>query len=70
MIHLTRLDNVPLVLNSDLIEFIEATPDTMLSMTTGKKVLVKESVPEVVERILSFKRSVACGLPPVQERPR
>lgn len=57
MIQVTRLDNVPVVVNSDLIETIEATPDTVLSMTTGRKVLVRESVAEVVARVVAFKRA-------------
>ena len=61
MIHLTRLDSVPVVVNCDLIESIEATPDTLLSMSTGRKILVKESVVEVIERVLAFKRLVAAG---------
>ena len=66
MIHLTRLDNVPVVVNCDLIESIEATPDTLLTMTTGKKILVRESVDEVVERTVAFRRLAAA---PVSEAP-
>ncbi len=68
MIHVTRFDNAHVVLNSDLIESIEATPDTLLSMTTGKKVLVKESVDQVVERILAFRRAILAG-PELRQRP-
>lgn len=56
MIKVTRLDNRELVVNSDLIEFVEATPETIITMTTGKKVVVRESVDEVVRRALEFKR--------------
>ncbi|HOJ20387.1 MAG TPA: flagellar FlbD family protein [Armatimonadota bacterium] len=61
MIHLTRLDSAPIVVNCDLVESIEATPDTLLSLTTGKKILVKESVAEVVEKVVAFKRLIAAG---------
>ncbi|HHX39393.1 MAG TPA: flagellar FlbD family protein [Armatimonadetes bacterium] len=61
MIHLTRLDSAPIVVNCDLVESIEATPDTLLSMTTGKKILVKESVAEVLDKVVAFKRLVAAG---------
>ena len=48
MIHLTRLNESKLVLNSDLIEFVEALPDTIITLTTGQKIIVKESVDEIV----------------------
>jgi flagellar protein FlbD len=56
MIALTRLNHVPLVVNSDLIEHIEVTPDTVVALTTGQKFLVLESADEVIERILHFRR--------------
>jgi flagellar protein FlbD len=43
MIHLTRLNQVPVVVNADLIEHIETTPDTVIALTTGQKILVRES---------------------------
>lgn len=55
MVKLTRLDRREVVVNADLVEFIEATPETIISMTTGKKVVVKESVDEVVRRIVEFR---------------
>ena len=55
VIKLTRLDRRELVVNADLVEFIEATPETIISMTTGKKVVVKESVDEVIRRIVEFR---------------
>ena len=47
MIHVTRINHVPLVLNADLIEHIETTPDTVVSLTTGQKFVVLESAEEV-----------------------
>jgi len=46
MIQLTRLNRLPLVLNSDLIEYIEITPDTVITLTTGQKIMVGESAAE------------------------
>ena len=60
MIHLTRINRVPLVLNSDLIEHIETTPDTVVSLTTGQKMLVLESPEEIVDRVVQFRRSIAA----------
>jgi flagellar protein FlbD len=56
MIRLTRLNHVPLVLNSDLIEHIDVTPDTVITLTTGQILRVRETAEEVVERIVDFRR--------------
>jgi len=69
MIRLTRLNHVPLVLNSDLIEHIEVTPDTVISLTTGQKIMVLESAEEIVDRVLQFRRSVLEGIQPRAAKP-
>jgi len=58
MIYLTRLDNSEIVLNSLLIERIEHTPDTVITLTTGNKVVVRESPQDVVERAVEYLRSL------------
>lgn len=58
MIHVTRINHLPLVLNSDLIEHMESTPDTVISLTNGQKLVVLESVDEVVQRVKDFRRSI------------
>lgn len=58
MIHVTRLNHTPIVLNSDLIEQIETTPDTVISLTTGQKIMVLESTEEIVRRIRLFRHSI------------
>ena len=58
MITLTRLNDAPIVVNSDLIEFIEALPDTIVTLTTGQKIMVKETVDEVVEKVTDYKRAI------------
>ena len=63
MIRLTRLNHRPLVLNADLIESIEATPDTVISMTTGQKLVVLEPAEEVVRRVVEFRRAIYGGIP-------
>lgn len=62
MIHLTRINRVPLVLNSDLIEHVEATPDTVVSLVTGQKIRVLESPADIVEKVVQFRRSIGGGL--------
>ncbi len=63
MIYLTRLNQVPLVINSDLIEHIEVTPDTVVVLTSGEKYLVLESADEVIERVIKFRRAVFTRQP-------
>lgn len=64
MIKLTRLNHVPLIVNSDLIEHVEVTPDTVVALTTGQKFLVLESAEDVVERVIQFRRSIlGAGCP-------
>ena len=55
MIELTRLNGSPMVLNSDLIKTAEASPDTMLTLINGEKMIVREEPAEVVERILVYR---------------
>lgn len=62
MIQLTRLNNHPLIVNSDLIKFIENAPDTVLTLVTGEKVVVLESSDKVLERIVEFRRSILSGI--------
>jgi flagellar protein FlbD len=61
MIHLTRLNHTPVVLNCDLIEHVETTPDTVISLTTGQKLMVLESAEEIIERVVRFRRSIVLG---------
>lgn len=63
MINLTRINHLPLVLNSDLIEHIERTPDTVVSLTSGLKLLVLESPDEIIERVIEFRRAILASPP-------
>jgi flagellar protein FlbD len=63
MIHLTRINRMPLVLNADLIEHIEATPDTVISLTNGHKYVVWENADEVIERVVEFRRRIQRSAP-------
>ncbi|HUA16181.1 MAG TPA: flagellar FlbD family protein [Verrucomicrobiae bacterium] len=62
MIQLTRLNNKPLMVNSDLIKFVEQSPDTLVTLLTGEKIVVLEKADEVLVRIIEFRRSVLRGL--------
>ena len=58
MIRLTRLNHAPMVLNSDLIEHIDVTPDTVITLTTGQILRVCETADEVIGRIVEFRRRI------------
>ena len=64
MIKVTRINHKTLTINSELIELIEETPDTLITMTTGRKILVEESEIDIVEKIIEYKtkcfREVKC----------
>jgi flagellar protein FlbD len=71
MIELTRLNGTPMMLNSDLIKTAEASPDTMLTLIHGEKLIVRESIDEVAKRVLSYRAllltNVALRLHPFTE---
>lgn len=56
MIKLTRLNGTEFWVNQDHIEFIERTPETVLSLADGKKITVKESADELIEKVIEFRR--------------
>jgi len=60
MIQVTRINHVPLVLNADLIEHIETTPDTVISLTNGQKFMVLESADEIIQRVIAFRRQIVA----------
>ena len=62
MIQLTRLNNQTLVLNADLVKFVEQSPDTVITLVNGEKFIVRESVDEVVQRVLQFRCSIMQGV--------
>jgi flagellar protein FlbD len=62
MIELTRLNGTPMVLNSDLIKTAEASPDTMLTLINGEKLIVREQTSEVVERVLAYRARLLAAV--------
>ncbi|TGM52424.1 flagellar FlbD family protein [Leptospira vanthielii] len=66
MVILHRLKGAEFVLNADLIETIEANPDTIITLVNEKKFIVQEPVAEVVEKVVSYKTRIH-GLPRVKE---
>lgn len=64
MIAVTRLDGSPILLNDDLIESIEQTPDTVLSLINGHKLMVRDDPTELMQRVIDFRRLVYQGQSP------
>jgi len=58
MIHLTRLNGNPLVVNSDLIKYVESSPDTVLTLVNGEKIVVLEACEDVVDRTIAYRARV------------
>ena len=63
MIYVTRLNRTPVVLNCDLIEHMETTPDTVISLTSGQKFMVLESAEEIIDRVVQYRRMILTELP-------
>jgi len=61
MIHVTRLNRTSVVLNCDLIEHIDSTPDTVIAMTNGQKITVREDPEQIIDRVIAFRRSIIAG---------
>ena len=58
MIRLTRLNGKEFILNCDLIKMIEATPDTVITLTQGDKLMVRETVDQVVEGTARYRKKI------------
>ncbi len=58
MITVTRLDKRVVVLNADLIKMLEATPDTIVTLLNGDTIVVRDSVEEIVRRVIDYQRQV------------
>jgi flagellar protein FlbD len=69
LIFVTRFDGKKIVVNGELIEMIESTPDTIVTTTTGKKITVREKIEEVVEAMKSYKKEINMPLIKENEKP-
>jgi flagellar protein FlbD len=68
MIQLTRLNKHPLVVNSDMIKFVEQASDTVITLVNGDKIVVCESAQDVLDRVVVFRRSVLQAIAPCSDR--
>ena len=58
MITITKLNDQEVIINCDMIELIESTPDTTITMNTGRKIIAKEPVDVLIEKIISYKKKL------------
>jgi flagellar protein FlbD len=69
MVAVTGLNGVMFAINCDLIEHVEANPDTVITMTTGNKIVIRESLTELTSKVLAFRHAVLnCSYPEVGHR--
>jgi flagellar protein FlbD len=61
MIQLTRLNRSSVTVNPDLIKLIEQSPDTVITLVNGEKLLVRETIDEILDRVIKFRRSIVHG---------
>ena len=63
MIHVSRLDGKDFVINCELIQSIEETPDTVLTLLNGEKFVILEAADEIVSRVIAYRRQVYANMP-------
>jgi flagellar protein FlbD len=68
MIKLTRLGGEPFILNADLIQYVEARPDTFVTLTTGERIVVGESMDEVLRRAVAYQQTKQMIPPPARRQ--
>ena len=61
MIQLTRLKGREIIINVDLIKFIESAPDTMLTLSTGEKMFVQEAPDDIIAKVVAFKQKISTA---------
>jgi flagellar protein FlbD len=70
MIELTKLNGAKLVINCDLIEFVESLPDSLITLTTGRKIMVQEKIPQIIAAVVRFRQLISQKAePPTLRRP-
>lgn len=64
MIRVTRLDGTPIVLNAELIRYVEQLPDTYITLNSGDRIIVKESMDDVMDRAIAYQQTKSL-IPPI-----
>lgn len=63
MIQVTRLNGTQYFVNAELIQTIESTPDTVITLTDGIKIVVHETATDLIQEIIDYRRKVYCLMP-------
>jgi len=58
MIRVTRLNGKEFVVNAELVQYVEETPDTVITLVSHEKIVVKEKADELIRRVVEYQRSV------------
>lgn len=58
MIIVTKLNDDPIVINAEMIKSLESHPDTIMTLLSGEKIIVKESVEVIIERVVAYKKVI------------
>ncbi len=69
MIVLTKINDAPIAVNADLVQYIEETPDTVITMTNDDKVVVRESMTEIIQKVVHYRRLINGLVNSEYERP-
>ncbi|MFW6007216.1 MAG: flagellar FlbD family protein [Halanaerobiales bacterium] len=67
MIEVNKINGDKIVINADLIESVQTTPDTIITLTNNKKILVEENVEEIIEKVILYRRKVFSHLQVIEE---
>jgi len=67
VIKLTKLNGTAIVINAELLETVESTPDTIVTLNTGRKILVRDTIDEVIGKVVEYKTSVSGRLNVVRQ---
>jgi flagellar protein FlbD len=68
MIVLTKINKAPITVNADLIQYIEETPDTIITMTNNDKVVVQDSMEDIIQKIVHYRRLISGLIDSENER--
>lgn len=67
MIEVTKMNDSKITVNADMIEIVEETPDTVITLTSGKKLIVKENRREIRDRVIAYRREIFTREVPYEE---
>jgi flagellar protein FlbD len=64
MIEVTKLNGQNIIVNADHIETVESQPDTAVVLTNGKRIVVRDAIPDIVRKVIEYQRSIRTAVGP------